>query len=60
MRWRTSSGDGSSRWVATIHLWPKGSVMLPARSPQNWSATGMRAVAPSASAFFTVASASGT
>ena len=28
-----SSGETSSMWVATVHMWPKGSSSVPVRSP---------------------------
>src|SRR5690606_35388383 len=60
MRLAISSGGTTSTGVARLHLWPKGSLTLPMRSPQNWLVTGITTSAPAATAFAKAASTSAT
>src|SRR5579862_6675146 len=46
IRFCISCGGTSSTCVSNIHLWPKGSLSDPLRSPQNLSPTGSFTVAP--------------
>src|SRR6266446_5113181 len=59
-RFLISSGLRSSVWVASPQTWPKGSVTLPNRSPQNMSAGGIEDLAPASSARLNAESTSGT